>query len=403
MQEQSPICSPGRGRKRMAETWFTIHRSNLHQAFSCVMGAVEVRNTIPILSHVLLEPSTDSVLLRGSNLDMQIDAECEAISVEQDIPFAIPADKFKAILSTLPESAEIAFGPGRSKDSIAISAGHFRSTVPFLPAVDFPLITSKEPLEWTAIVGNPLSKAIDKAGYALPKTNDRPYLTGFCVHGERGGDGIVVAATDGLSLARVAAATGACPTLPAPRNSFPHVILPSRAADSIRKLFDGAGQGCAIAVTDAQLAVKLNGVTITTKLIDGIYPEYERVIPAQGDRRIGMKTESLSASIKRVCVMIDDAKRDALFLRIRDGLVNVDLASLDGGSAHDAIPAEIEAPEGLEVSLNGLQVAKTLASISSPEVDFYITPEKRIVVRPIGAPGETYVLSPMVPRFGVEP
>ncbi|WP_164833206.1 DNA polymerase III subunit beta [Sinorhizobium meliloti] len=387
----------------MAETWFTIHRSSLHQAFSCVMGAVEVRNTIPILSHVLLEPSADAVLLRGSNLDMQIDAECEAISVEQEIPFAIPADKFKAILSTLPESSEIAFAPGRSKDSITISAGHFRSTIPFLPAADFPLITSKAPLEWTAIVGNPLSKAIDKAGYALPKTNDRPYLTGFCVHRERGGDGIVVAATDGLSLARVSAATGACPPLPAPRNSFPHIILPARAADSIRKLFDGAGQGCTIAVTDAQLAVKLDGVTITTKLIDGIYPEYERVIPAQGDQRIGMKTESLSASIKRVCVMIDDAKRDALFLRISDGLVNVDLASLDGGAAHDAIDADIEAPEGLEVSLNGLQVAKTLASISSPEVDFYITAEKRIVVRPIGAPGETYVLSPMVPRFGVEP
>ncbi|MQW24259.1 DNA polymerase III subunit beta [Sinorhizobium meliloti] len=386
----------------MAAVWFSIHRSNLHQAFSCVMGAIEVRNTIAILSHVLFEPAADTIRLRGSNLDMQIDAECEAISVDEEIPFAIPADKFKAILSTLPESAEISFGPGRSKDSITISAGHFRSSVPFLPAADFPLITSKEALEWTSIVGAPLSQALDKAGYALPKTNDRPYLTGFCLHGERGGDGIVVAATDGLSLARVAAATGACPALPSPRNSFPHVILPSRAADSIRKLLDGAGQGCAISVTDAQLAVRLDGVTITTKLIDGIYPEYERVIPPQGDQRIGMKTDNLSASIKRVCVMIDDAKRDALFLRIRDGLVNVDLASLDGGSAHDAISAEIEAPEGLEVSLNGLQVAKTLASISSPQVDFYITPEKRIVVRPIGAPGETYVLSPMVPRFGVE-
>lgn len=384
----------------MAETWFTIHRSNLHCAFSCVMGAIEVRNTIPILSHVLLEPRGDTVLLRGSNLDLQIEAECEALSVEQEIPFAIPAERFKAILSALPESAEVNFGPGTGRDSITIWSGNSRLSLPFLPAGDFPLVQCKAPLEWTPIAGKPLAEAIGKASYALSKATDRIYLTGYCIHAERGADGIVVATTDGLSLARVVAATGACPSLPTPRNSFPHIILPPRAAENARKLLDSAGKDCAIAVTDNLFAVRTEGVTIISKLIDAIYPDYERVIPAQRDKRIRLKLDTISASIKRVCVMIDDAKRDALFLRVRDGLVNFDLMGTDGGAGHDAVAGEIEAPDGLEVSLNGLQLSKMLASIVSPDVDFFISAEKRIVARPVGAPGETYVISPMAPRIG---
>lgn len=387
----------------MADAWFTIHRSNLHQAFAHVMGAIEVRNTIPILSHVLLEPAGDSVLLRGSNLDLQIDAECEAISVTEAIPFAIPAEKFRAILSTLPESAEIAFGPGRSKDSITVSAGHFRSSLPFLPSADFPLIKTKAELEWTPINGKPLAEALDKATFALTKAKDRPYLQGYCLHAERGGEGIVVAATDGISLARVAAATGACPVLPMPRDgSFPHIILPPRAAESIRKLLAETSKDCSIAVNDILIAVAFDGVTITSKLIDAIYPQYEKVIPRETDQRLGLKVETLSASIKRVCVMIDDDKKDALFLRVRNGLINFDLASTDGGSAHDAFSGEIEVEDGFEISLNGLRVSKMLPSITSPDVNFFVTEEKRIVVRPVGAPGELYLLSPMKPQFGRE-
>lgn len=385
----------------MAEIWFTLHRSNLHQALSRVMGAIETRNTIPILSHVLLEPMTEVVRLRGSNLDLQIDAECEAISIGDPIPFAIPADKFKSILATLPENAEVSFGPGRSKDSISISAGNSRLSVPFLPALDFPAIPIKGELGWTDIAGKPLALAIDKASFALNKADDRPYLTGYCLHGERGGDGMVVATTDGLSLARIVAHTGGCPALPKPGNSYPQVILPPRAADSIRKLLDGStSQGARIAATDAILSVQFDGVTITTKLIDGIYPEYERVIPAAGDARIGVKMDALSSAIRRVCVMIDDAKADALFIRTRDGRVNVDMVSREGGSAHDAFPGEIDAPADLELSLNGLQLSKMLESVTSPEINLHTTADAaRVLVRPVGAPGETYVLSIMKPRF----
>ncbi|KQY71324.1 hypothetical protein ASD52_06465 [Ensifer sp. Root142] len=384
----------------MADVWFTIHRSNLHQAFARVMGAIEVRNTIPILSHVLLEPTGDSILLRGSNLDLQIDAECEAISIVEPIPFTIPAARFKDILATLPESAEISFGPGRSKDSITISTGHSRLSVPFLPAHDFPVIPTKAALSWTPISGKPLADAIEKASFALNKNDDRVYLTGYCLHGEKGGDGLVVATTDGLSLAKVTAATGGCPAFPAVGVTFPHIIVPPRAADSIRKLLEGAVQGASIAATDAILAVRFDGVTITSKLIDGKYPEYDRVIPAPAGATIGVKLDALSSSIRRVCVMIDDASRDALFIRTLDGLVNVDLVGRDGGAAHDAFSGEIDAPEDLEISLNGEQLKKMLASIDSSDIVIHTTADgARIIVRPVGIPGETYLLSTMKPRF----
>ncbi|QRY68170.1 DNA polymerase III subunit beta [Ensifer sp. PDNC004] len=384
----------------MAEIWFTIHRSNLHQALARVMGAIDKSSTIPILSHVLLDPLAEGVLLRGSNLSLQIDAECEAISIREPIPFAIPADKFKAILANLPENAEVSFGPGRSKDSIAISAGSSRHSIPFLPAQDFPLIPIKVELNWTEISGKPLAAALDKATFPLKKTDDRPWITGYCLHPEKGGDGMVVATTDGLSLARVVAATGGCPALPSQHAAYPQVILPQRAAESVRKLLDNAAHGVLIAATDFILAVKFDGVTITAKLIDGTYPEYEQVIPSPGDNSIGVKMDALSASIKRVCVVIDDAAVDALYLRPRAGRINVDIVGRDGGAAHDSLAGEIEAPEDLEICLNGEQLSKMLASITSPEISLHpIMQSERVLVRPVGSPGETYVLSTMRPRY----
>ncbi|OCP05023.1 MULTISPECIES: DNA polymerase III subunit beta [unclassified Ensifer] len=385
----------------MAEIWFTLHRSTLHQALSRVMGAIDVRNTIPILSHVLLEPIGEAVLLRGSNLDLQIDAECEAIAIKEPIPFAIPADKFKEILASLPENAEVSFGPGRSKDSIAISAGNSRLSIPFLPANDFPAIPIKAELGWTEIAGKPLAAALDKASFPLKKVDDRPWITGYCIHAEKGGDGMVVATTDGLSLARISAPTGACPALPTHNHSaYPHIILPPRAAESVRKLLDASTQGALIAATDFILAVKFDGVTITAKLIDGTYPEYEQVIPVPGTSRLGVKTETLSASIKRVCIMIDDASVDALYIRTRDGRITVDMVGRDGGAAHESMSGEIDGPQDLEICLNGEQLKKMLANVTSPEIDLYAIPDaKRVLARPIGAPGETYVLSIMKPRF----
>lgn len=385
--------------------WFTVHQSALQQAFTSVIGAVESKKDIPILSHVFFEVTGETLLLRGTNLDLQIDAECETLKVEEEMRFALPADRLKGIMSNLPENAEVSFGPGRASDQVMVYAGAAKLSVSFLPADDFPVLPEVEG-EWTDINGAALAQALAKVQHAIDKSDSsRIYLTGFCLHRPDDGDGIVVAGTDGKNLARVATASGGCPDFPEMRDSFPHIILPVRSAESIRKLADGATKDCRVRCGRSRISVTHAGVTVTSKLIDGTYPPYWRVIPETGSDRLNLKLEALSASIRRINVMIDDAGADAMRVKAGGGVIDLDMVGIRGSFAHDRLPAVTEVPAGFEIGLNGAQLQKMLAAISGSEIDIFVVvgdDKSPILVKPVGASNETYVLVPMRPRLTPE-
>lgn len=384
--------------KEKFSPWFTVHQSALNQAFQRVSAAVDVRSDIPILSHVLFDLGGERLTLHGSNLDLQIDADCETASADGDHRFALPADRLKGILASLPETVEIAFGQGRAADQVMIVAGHAKLSVPSLPAEDFPVLPEVAG-DWTEIAGAPLADALGKVAHAINKADAaRIYLTGFCLHRSEAGN-IVVAGTDGINLAAIETASAGSPAFPATA-SYPHAILPIRAADAIRKLFEDAKSACRLAVGRAMLKASRDGVTITSKLIDGVFPEYWRVIPQGRDHRILLKLDALSAAVRRVCVMVDDVKNDAMRMRPAGGVVDIDMAGANGAFSRDQIMAETEVPAGFEIGLNGAQLQKMLAAIAGTDIDIFVADETTaIVVKPVGAANETYLLMPMRPKF----
>lgn len=387
----------------MAEIWFTIHRSSLLPALSRVSDAMDTKSKIPILGHVLLQPEGAALRLRCTNLDLQIEAECEMMESTEFAPVALPVSRLSAILKEMPESAEIAFGPGRLKDQVGVRSGRSSFSIPSLPGADFPEMGGRISDGWVEIDGAKVADALKKVAYAVNKIDDRPYLCGFCMHNGEAGKGIVLAATDGHYLAQVIMPEAGNVVFPPVENSYPHVILPPMGADPIRKLLDGAKQGARIAVTRAKIAVAYDGVEIQSKLIDGTYPVYERVIPARTEQTIIVAREAFASSVRRVAAMVDDAKNDGIRLRVTTEGLRIDMLTAEGGFASDVVQGEINAPDGFVVAHSAPRLERTLSGIHSVDIELSLTDEMTaVVMRPLDGSPELYLLSAMRPRFVAE-
>lgn len=387
----------------MADTWFTIHRSSLMPALAQVAQAIDTKSKIPILSHVLFDADDATLRLRCTNLDLQIEAECEMMEEATFPALALPVARLAAILKELPESAELAFGPGRLKDQVGVRAGRSSFSLPCLPGADFPEMGGRIKAEWAEIDGAKLSEALKKAAYAINKIDDRPYLCGFCLHSDKAGDGIVVAATDGHYLAQVELPGAGKVPFPQVENSYPHIILPPMGADPIRKLLAEAKHGARIAVSSAKIAVAYDGVEIQSKLIDGTYPAYERVVPARTEQRIVLTRDALGSAVRRVAAMVNDPKNDGIRLKVTNEGLRLDMLTAEGGFASDVVQAEISAPEGFVVAHSAPRLEKTLSGIHAVDIEMSVTDETTaVVMRPLDGSPELYLLAAMRPRFVAE-
>lgn len=387
----------------MSDIWFTIHRSSFMPALTHVGDAIDGKTKIPILSHVLLQPDGDTLHLRCTNLDLQIEATCEMMGAATFEPFALPVARLKDILRELPESAELAFGPGRQRDQVGLRSGKSRFSLPSMPGSDFPAMGGRMDGEWAEIDGARLSIALKKAAYAVNKADDRPYLCGLCLHATDGGDGMVVAATDGLYLAKIELPGSGSPAFPSVDNTYPHVILPPMGAEPIRKLLDGAKVGARMVVNRSKIAVAYDGVEIQSKLIEGVYPAYDRFIPARTDKTIVIARETLAASVRRVAAMVDDAKNDGIRLKVVADKLQIDMLTAEGGFASDVVQGEINAPDGFVVAHSAPRLERTLSGIQSADIELSLTDELTpVVMRPLDGSPELYLIVAMRPRFVAE-
>ncbi len=381
----------------MAEPWFRVHQSELREAFGIASSAVEARSKIPILSNVLITVRDGGMMLRATDLDVQVDARCDLMDVREEAAFSIPADRLKGILSSVPESGMISFGPGRFADHVMVSCGQARISMSFLPATDFPSISPAREDGWFAVDGAALSTAIAKAEFAVSSTEDRIYLRGFCLRDEEidGKPVLAVVATDGINFARVRCAQPEAAAFPQ-RDNFRHVILPEKGADGIRKLFDGAKDDCWLVASDSMLMARRGGVTIISKLVDAIYPLYESILPAVDGSFFECQTADLVAGIKRVSVVVDDMKHDAIRFTTQADAMRLDLVGQNGGVGSDILSCAVSAQSGFSIGLNGRQMLRLLASVSTENVRVNFTDAASAVTfTPVGRDDQVYLLMPM--------
>ncbi|HVY86719.1 MAG TPA: DNA polymerase III subunit beta [Caulobacterales bacterium] len=324
----------------------TIERSALLKALNHVQSVVERRNTIPILSNVLLTAQGDTLKLTATDLDIEI-SESAPAEVERAGSTTAPAHYLYDFVRKLPENAPVKLDVSGDDPRLFISAGKSRLHLPILPAGDFPSMPSDGFETRFDIHPTELARLIDKTRFAISTEETRYYLNGIFFHTVANGSGAAVlrgVATDGhrLALAEVGAPEGA--------QGMPGVIVPRKTINELKRLLDDASDVVEVSVSPQKIRFALDNAVLTSKLIDGSFPEYARVIPKSNSKKLKVDNKTFAEAVDRVATVSAERSR-SVRLAIDGDKVTLTVNNPDAGVATEDLPAEY-GDDPLEIGFN---------------------------------------------------
>jgi DNA polymerase-3 subunit beta len=353
-----------------------------------VQSVVERRNTIPILSNVKIEADGESLSLNATDMDLDI---VENVTADIATPgtTTAPALTFFEIVRKLPDGAQIELeAPGDGK--LTIRAGRSRFTLSCLPTEDFPVMTGGEYAHTFKLAAGDLRELIDRTRFAISTEETRYYLNGIYLHVfDRDGTPVLRAvSTDGHRLASV--------ELPLPDGAagMPGVIVPRKTVGEIRKLIDETGDDVEISLSEAKIKFSFDDAVLTSKLIDGTFPDYQRVIPVGNDKEMTVDRKALSDAVDRVSAISSEKSR-AVKLALSGDTLSLSASSAENGTAQE----EIEVSYGLdalEIGFNSAYLLDIARQIDSDTAIFQLADAASpTIIRGSEDAGTIYVLMPM--------
>lgn len=331
----------------------SIDRTALLRSLSHVQSAVERRNTIPILSNVLLKAEDGVLSLSTTDMDLEIN-EAVAAQVSEAGATTAPASTLFDIVKKLPEDAQIEIVLEPSGNQMSVKAGRSNFKLACLPVADFPEIGQGDLATSFSLPANDLRALIDRTKFAMSTEETRYYLNGIYIHAaENAGVKVLRAvATDGHRLARFEM------PLPEGAANMPGVILPRKAVAEMRKLIDEAGDSIQISLSESKIRFTFDHIVLTSKLIDGTFPDYQRVIPEGNDKVVEISPKIFTGAIDRVST-ISDGKSHAVKIALNGKTMTLSANSPESGSATEDV--EINGNDNMEIGFN----AKYLLDITS--------------------------------------
>ncbi|MBB3809537.1 DNA polymerase III subunit beta [Pseudochelatococcus contaminans] len=332
----------------------TVERAALLKSLGHVHRVVERRNTIPILSNVLLRAEGGALRLRATDLDLEV-TETLPAEVALDGATTVPAYVIYDIIRKLPDGAQISLESVQEGAQVVIRAGRSRFTLQALPESDFPDLAADELPHTFAIKASELKKLIDKTQFAISTEETRYYLNGIFFHAfdVDGTKKLRAVATDGHRLARVETEA------PAGAGDIPGIIVPRKAVAEIQKLVDGIDDEVQVELSSSKIRLTAGTVVLTSKLIDGTFPDYQRVIPQNNDKRLIVDRAEFATAVDRVSTISSERGR-AVKLSLTEGRLTLSVTNPDSGSATEEIEVEYES-EALDIGFN----ARYLLDIAS--------------------------------------
>lgn len=338
-----------------------IARSIFQKCLSHVQSVVERRNTIPVLSNVLIEAKSGKLCLTATDMDLSIDEEVVA-DVEVEGALTAPAHTLYDIVRKLPEDNTITLEATSDKELLVLKSGRSRFTFPVLPVQDFPLI-SKEDLSFKFnLSADILRLLIDKTRFAISTEETRYYLNGVFFHiAEFKGEKLFRAvATDGHRLARVEV------PVPSGAESIPNVILPRKTVLELRKLLEETEGDVSIDMSSTRIMFSFSDVVLTSKLIDGKYPDYNRVIPTENDKILIADCAKFSQAVDRVSTITKD-KAKGVKLNLENNTVKLSADSPESGTAKEEFEAKYDSLP-IEIGFNSRYLLDIMQQISGDDV-----------------------------------
>ena len=370
----------------------TIERAALLRCLSHVQSVVERRNTIPILSNVLIEADGEAGLkVMATDLDLQVVEHMEAASVENPGAITVSAHLLFDIARKLPEGSQVSLETAENR--MDIKAGRARFKLPTLPRDDFPTIVEGDLPTQFSLPAKTLAEMIDRTRFAISTEETRYYLNGIFLHVSDDDTPVLkAAATDGHRLARF--------TLPRPDGAegMPDVIVPRKCVAELRKLLEEAlDADVVIDLSASKIRFTLGGaggVVLTSKLIDGTFPDYSRVIPTGNDKLLKLDPKSFYEGVDRVATIATEKTRAVKMGLERDRVV-LTVTSPDNGTAAEELSAEYDA-DGFEIGFNAGYLKDILGQIDSDVVELHLADAGApTLIRKDDKSPALYVLMPM--------
>lgn len=370
----------------------TIERATLLRCLSHVQSVVERRNTIPILSNVLIDADAGgSVRVMATDLDLQVVETMNASSVDQPGAITVSAHLLFDIARKLPEGSQVSLTTNDNR--LEVKAGRSNFKLPTLPRDDFPVIVEGDLPTSFELPARLLAELIDRTRFAISTEETRYYLNGIFLHVTDEDEPLLkAAATDGHRLARF--------TVPRPEGAagMPDVIVPRKAVGELRKLLEEALDGnVLIDLSASKIRFTMGGeggVVLTSKLIDGTFPDYSRVIPTANDKLLKVDPKLFFSGVDRVATIATEKTR-AVKIGLDNDRVTLSVTSPDNGTAAEELAAEYRA-EGLEIGFNANYLKDILGQIDSDMVELHLADAGApTLIRENDSARALYVLMPM--------
>ncbi|MEL6562942.1 MAG: DNA polymerase III subunit beta [Pseudomonadota bacterium] len=332
----------------------SVERGVLLKAVSQAQSVVERRNTIPILANVLIEAEGSDVTFRATDLDIEVVDKAPA-QVERAGATTVAATTLHEIVRKLPDGALVTLNADVAAGRLTVEAGRSNFSLATLPKEDFPVMASSEYASNFSVAAPKLRRLFDKSKFAISTEETRYYLNGVYMHVSEGEDGksLRCVATDGHRLARIDS------DLPEGAADMPGVIVPRKTVGELRKLLDDDEMQIAVSVSETKVRFATPDITLTSKVIDGTFPDYTRVIPVGNTRKLEVDAGDFAKAVDRVATVSSERSR-AVKLALDEDRLILSVNAPDSGAAEEEL-AVAYGDERLEIGFN----AKYLLEIAS--------------------------------------
>jgi DNA polymerase III subunit beta len=367
----------------------TVERAELLKSLGHVHRVVERRNTIPILANVLIKAENGNLSLKATDLDLEV-TDTTAAEVAPGGATTVPAHMFYDIVRKLPEGSQIVIEGSGDRAVLSLRAGRSRFTLQTLPESDFPDLAAGEMTHAFKLPAGDFKRLIDKTQFAISTEETRYYLNGIYLHtaGVSKTPTLRAVATDGHRLAQV--------ELPLPEGAagMPGIIVPRKTVGEVQRLIETGEGEVSIELSAGKIRFTIGNVVLTSKLIDGTFPDYARVIPLNNDKDLIVDKKDFEAAVDRVSTVSSERGR-AVKLSVTGGRLVLSVTNPDSGSATEELEVEYEA-DPLDIGFNSRYLLDIAAQIEGEVAVLKLAdPGSPTLIQDKDAKGALYVLMPM--------
>jgi DNA polymerase III subunit beta len=367
----------------------TVERAELLKSLGHVHRVVERRNTIPILGNVLIKAEPSRISFKATDLDLEV-TEAIAAEVAAGGSTTVPAHIFYDIARKLPEGSQVMLESSGDRAVLTIRAGRSRFTLQTLPETDFPDLAAGDMTHRFTLPAGDLKRLIDKTQFAISTEETRYYLNGIYLHTPGAGKApsLRAVATDGHRLAQVELA------MPEGAGGMPGIIVPRKTVGEIQRLIEDPAAEVTVELSPSKIRFTLGQAVLTSKLIDGTFPDYARVIPVGNDKELVVDKKEFEQAVDRVSTVSSERGR-AVKLSLSNGRLMLSVTNPDSGSATEEIEVDYGS-DPLDIGFNSRYLLDIAAQIDGENAVLRLAdPGSPTLIEDKSSSGALYVLMPM--------